>query len=180
MKKTIYVVIAIVAVGIIGLVTYQFFAPKSPKDVVSYSGNGLDIKVEYSRPYKKGRLIFGEAKDQPLLLYGQYWRLGANASTDITFSKNVLFAGKTVAAGTYRMYAVPGAESFRVSLNSEAGVSSAHNEPDYSKDVAQVEIPVQNSEETEQLTITFSDRAPAVNMDIKWDKILLRIPITEQ
>ena len=180
MKKITYVVIAIIAIGIIGLVAYMFLSPKSPKDVVTYSGNGIEIKVEYSRPYKKGRIIFGEVKDQPLLLYGQYWRLGANASTDITFSKNVLFGGKPVAAVTYMMYAVPGAESFQISLNADAGNSAAHNEPDYSKDVAKVDVPAEVSEETEQLTITFADSSPAVNMVVRWDRILLRIPILPQ
>jgi hypothetical protein len=177
MKKKTYVIIAVITVAVIALVGYLLLSPKSPKDVATYSGNGIEIKVEYSRPYKKGRIIFGEVKDQPLLSYGQYWRLGANASTDITFSKNVLFGGKEVSAGTYRMYAVPGAHSFQISLNAEPGVSSAHNEPDYSKDVAKVDVPVRASEETEQFTIAFSDSLPAVNMDIKWDRILLRVPI---
>lgn len=181
MKKVTYALITIVAVAIVGFVLYRFFAsPKSPKDVATYSGNGVEIEVEYSRPYKKGRVIFGEVTDQPLLSYGQYWRLGANASTDITFSKNVLFAGKPVVAGTYRMYAVPGANTFQVSLNSESGISAAHNEPDYSKDVAKVDIPVQSVAETEQLTISFSESSPEVNMDIKWDKTLVRVPITPQ
>jgi hypothetical protein len=181
MKKVTYALITIVAVGILGFVLYRFFAsPKSPKDVAMHNSNGIKIEVEYSRPYKKGRVIFGEVTDQPLLAYGQYWRLGANASTDITFSKNVLFGGKPVAAGTYRMYAVPGASSFQISLNSESGISAAHNEPDYSKDIAKVDIPVQSVAETEQLTITFSEGSPEVNMDIKWDKTLVRVPITPQ
>jgi hypothetical protein len=180
MKKVTYIVIALMVIGIVAFIAFQLLSPKSPKDVVTHSSNGIDLKVEYSRPYKKGRTIFGDVSDQPLLLFGQYWRLGANASTDITFSRNVLFGGKAVAAGTYRMYAVPGAESFEIALNAEPGISAAHNEPDYSKDVAKIDVPVQTSEETEQLTISFSDSAAAVNMDIRWDKILLRIPILPQ
>ena len=53
---------------------------------------GLGATVLYSRPYKKGRLLFGEAKDGALVPYGQYWRLGANESTEITFPINTLFA----------------------------------------------------------------------------------------
>lgn len=180
MKKGRFVLFGILAVGLIGFVVFQLLKPKSPKDMVTYNGDGVEVKVEYSRPYKKGRVIFGEVNDQPLLAYGQYWRLGANASTDITFNKNVLFGGKPVAAGTYRMYAVPGADSFEISLNSEPDISAAHNEPDYSKDVAKVNVPVQKTEETEQLTIEFSDSPSGVNMEIKWDTILLNIPILPQ
>lgn len=177
MKKIIYSIAAIIAIGAIAFVVYQFLVPKSPKDVVTFNGKGIDITVEYSKPYKKGRLIFGEAKDKALLPYGQYWRLGANASTDITFSSDVLFAGKPVQAGTYRMYAVPGPNTFQISLNSEAGVSAAHNEPDYTKDVAKADIPVESGEDTEQLTISFSAAATRINMDIEWDKTRLRVPI---
>ncbi len=180
MKKGTLILLGILAAAILAVVAYQLLKPKSPKDVVNYSGNGIEVKVEYSRPYKKGRVIFGEVSDTPLLSYGQYWRLGANASTDITFSKNVTFGGKPVAAGTYRMYAVPGADSFEISLNSEPGISAAHNEPDYSKDVVKVNIPVQSTGETEQLTISFNDSAQGINMDIKWDKILLTVPILPQ
>jgi hypothetical protein len=180
MKKVTIIIITVLVLGLVGFGIYKIFSPKSPKGVVTYNGSNIHMKVEYSRPYKNGRVIFGDVADHPLLPYGQYWRLGANAATEITFSKDVLFGDKSVAAGTYRMYAVPGAESFQISLNSEVGVSAAHNEPNYSKDVAKVNIPVQRSEQTEQLTIRFSDGSPQINMDILWDATLLQVPITPQ
>src|SRR6267378_8507625 len=102
-------------------------------------------------------VIFGEEKDKALQPYGKYWRLGANAATEITFSKNVNFAGKPVNAGSYRMYAVPGPSSFQVSLNSELGIYFAIREPNYSLDVLKVDAPVTAApNETEQLTINFA------------------------
>ena len=38
------------------------------------------IRVLYSRPQKKGRVIFGD-----LQKYGEVWRLGANESTEVMF-----------------------------------------------------------------------------------------------
>jgi hypothetical protein len=141
----------------------------------------LNIKVTYSQPFKKGRLIFGEEKDKALQPYGKYWRLGANATTDITFSKDVSFAGKPIKSGTYRMYAVPGPTSFQVSLNSEAGVFFGAREPDYTKDVIKVDVPVRESPtETEQFIINFASDSTGVNMDFVWDKIIVRVPITLQ
>ena len=78
------------------------------------------------------------------------------------------------------MYAVPGPGTFQIALNSEAGVSAAHNEPDYTKDVVKVDVPVETVKETEQLSISFSDASNVINMDIEWDKIRLRIPIDAQ
>ncbi len=181
MIKKIAIGIGVVLLAFIGFVMYLNLFPASPPMTIAFSDHGLDVKVSYSRPYKKGRLIFGEAKDNALQPYGKYWRLGANAATEITFSKNVNFAGKPVNAGSYRMYAVPGPTSFQVSLNKETGVYFAVREPNYSLDVLKVEVPVTTPlEETEQFTITFGSDSTAVNMNFIWGKTQFTVPITIQ
>src|SRR5271170_474818 len=124
MKKKILIGVSILGILIIAFVLYGALvvAKRSPIKTSSFNNGGLDVKVVYCQPFKKGRLIFGEEKDKALQPYGKYWRLGANAATEITFSKNISFAGKPVNAGSYRMYAVPGLTSFQISLNSELGV----------------------------------------------------------
>src|SRR5271154_1433998 len=116
MKKKILigvavVVVILVAVGLYGALVIN---KRSPEKTASFSYSGLDIKVVYCQPYKKGRLIFGDAKDNALQPYGKYWRLGANAATQITLSKDINFAGKPIGAGTYRMYTVPGPTTWQV------------------------------------------------------------------
>jgi hypothetical protein len=183
MKKKIFIGLGIaVLLFVIWVVYGVFFAPRpSPLKTTEFSGNGVDIKVVYSQPYKKGRLIFGEEKDGALQPYGKYWRLGANEATEITFSKNINFAGKPVNAGTYRMYAVPNATSWQVSLNSELGVFLGFREPNYDLDVVKIEVPVGVAPaETEQFVINFSNDSTTVNMDFVWDKTQVRIPITIQ
>ena len=79
------------------------------------------------------------------------------------------------------MYAVPGPTSFQISLNSEVGVYFGVAEPDYTKDILKVDIPVSAApSETEKFVIQFSDDSAGVNMDFVWDKILVRVPITIQ
>ena len=140
MKKKIFIGLGVVFIGIVGFFVYANLFPKSPPTTASFSHQGLDIKVTYSQPSKRGRLIFGEEKDGALQPYGKYWRLGANAATEITFSKDITFSGKPVRAGSYRMYALPGADSFQISLNTELGVFFGVTEPDYSKDAVKVSI----------------------------------------
>lgn len=157
-----------------------FFAPKkSPLSSAVYNDKGLDIKVNYSQPSKRGRLIFGEEKDGALQPYGKYWRLGANAATEITINKDITFAGQPVSAGSYRMYAVPGAEAFDVILNNELGVNfGAASEPDHSLDLLTVKIPVEPlMPEAETFTISFESDSIGVNMNMVWDKTRIRIPI---
>ena len=97
------------------------------------------------------------------------------------FSKNISFAGKLVNAGTYRMYAVPNATSWEVSLNSELSVFLAAREPNYDLDVVKVNVPAGVAPaETEQFIINFSNDSTTVNMDFVWDKTQVRIPITIQ
>ena len=182
MKKKIYIGLAVLGVILVGVFLYGTLvvAKKSPIKTTSYNDKGVDIKVVYCQPYKKGRLIFGDEMDGALQPYGKYWRLGANAATEITFSKNINFAGKPINAGTYRMYAVPGPTSFQVSLNSELEVYFGVNEPDYTKDVIKVDLPTEPTDETEQFVINFSSDSTAVNMDFIWDKTKVRVPITIQ
>src|SRR6266496_6809815 len=141
MKKKIFIGLGVLVLAFVLFLVYTAMFPKSPTTSAEFSDRGLDIKVSYSQPSKRGRLIFGEAKDKALQPYGKYWRLGANAATEITFSKNINFAGKPVNAGSYRMYAVPGASSFQVFLNSETGIYFGVNEPDYTKDILKVDVP---------------------------------------
>lgn len=183
MKKKIFIGLGVIGVLLIALVLYAVLvvSKKSPIKTTEFSNNGLNLKVVYCQPYKKGRVIFGEEKDKALQPNGKYWRLGANAATEITFSKNVNFGGKAVNAGTYRIYAVPGANTWQIGLNSELGVYLAVNEPDYALDVAKVEIPVGVAPaETEQLTIDFVADSEATNMNITWDKTQVTVPITVQ
>jgi hypothetical protein len=183
MKKKIFI-----GLGIVGIVLVAFFlyaalvvAKKSPIQTAAFSHQGLDIKVVYCQPYKKGRLIFGEEKDGALQPYGKYWRLGANAATEITFNKNINFAGKPINAGSYRMYAVPGPTSFQVSLNSELGTYFAIREPNYKLDVLKVDVPATTAPaETEQFVINFSSDSTIVKMDFVWDKTLVSVPISIQ
>ena len=82
----------ICVMGIIGFVAFKFMNENerriSPQATVTYKADELDLKIEYSRPYKKGREIFGG-----LVPYNQYWRTGADEATEITFGKEVNLAG---------------------------------------------------------------------------------------
>lgn len=182
MKKKILIGIGAILIIVIGYVAYTLLTTRShsPLATVETTVGDMNVKVVYCRPYKKGRLIFGEESADALLPYGKYWRLGANEATEITFSKDINFAGKPISAGRYRMYTVPNADSWQISLNSEVGKWGAF-EPDYSLDVLKVDVPVQtNPQETEQLTIQFSSDSTGVLMDFIWDKTLIRVPIAQQ
>ena len=182
MKKKIYIGLGLILVGIIAYAAYSalFSRRVSPTQITEFSHEGLDVKVTYCRPLKKGRDIFGDQASGALLPHGKYWRLGANESTEISFNKDIIFAGKPVSAGTYRMYAVPGEKMWQVVLNSQLGTWGTET-PDHSRDVVGVEVPVASAPaETEQFTINLGSIGPATTIDFVWDNTLVSVPITTQ
>ena len=91
----------------------QINVPKpSPLSTVEQKVGLTDVTIAYSRPSKKGRVIFGD-----LVPYGQMWRTGANASTKITFDQDVKIEGNDVPAGTYALYTIPGEAEWEIILH---------------------------------------------------------------
>jgi len=179
MKRKILIGLGIFVALLVAFVAYGVLIgnKKSPAETVALSQNGVDVKVTYCRPFKKGRVIFGDKDAGAVVPYGKPWRLGANAATEISFSKKVSFSGKPVEAGTYRMYAVPGPSSWQVILNSETGKWGAFA-ADPAKDVLTVTVPSAPAPvEAEQFTIRLVGEPAAARMDFTWDKTAVHVPI---
>ncbi len=150
----------------------------SPPGSVTLTFGDLTVTIPYSRPSVRGRVIFGTEAENALQPYGKYWRLGANESTEITVSRDVLFNGQPLKAGTYRMYAVPGPETFDIGLNSELG-TWGYMEPDYALDVLHTQVPVQKKGSvTELYTITMNARDDGIDAVFEWADVSFTIPIT--
>ncbi|HKP92890.1 MAG TPA: DUF2911 domain-containing protein, partial [Chthoniobacterales bacterium] len=87
--------------------------PQASQHAVLKQRVGLtDIEVDYSRPNKNDRLIFGG-----LVPFDKPWRTGANQPTRIKFSAPVKFAEKEVPAGEYVLYTIPGASQWTLVLS---------------------------------------------------------------
>jgi hypothetical protein len=178
MKKKILIGVGIfILILIIGFIYLNYRnRTLSPPGEAVYSKNGLNINISYSRPYVRGRLIFGTEEEGALLPYGKYWRLGANEATEITFTGDVLFNGNDISAGTYKMYAIPGPETFEISLNSELG-NWGYSEPDYGLDILKTKIPVGKGNFVEQFTIRFEEQSNKLLVVIEWSDLKVKIPV---
>lgn len=96
----------------VGLNAQVEFPAPSPLCKIEQRIGLTDVHIEYSRPGVKGRTIFGD-----LVPFGKMWRTGANASTKIEFSKDVVFGGQEVPAGTYALYTIPGEAEWTIVLH---------------------------------------------------------------
>jgi hypothetical protein len=185
MKKKILIVAAVVIMLGAAYVLYLNYENYrlSPRGKAELTSGDLSVAVSYCRPSVRGRLVFGEASQGALQPYGQYWRLGANESTEITFSRDVLFNNQPVKKGTYRMYAVPGKDQFEISLNTELGRWGAF-EPDYSKDILKMKVPRSNTQSpVEQYTIKLEkmDADPtSMNLIFEWSDTRFSVPVKAQ
>ncbi len=147
----------------------------SPEEVNTFQLGDATMTVDYSRPGKKGRVIFGE-----LVPYGKVWRTGANEATTITVDKDIRVGGLPLAAGKYTLWTIPQATSWTVILNSKTyswGVTyGGEAQRDPAADVVKVEVPVQAlAEVVEKFTIDVTPEPASLNL--KWDQTLVSIPL---
>jgi hypothetical protein len=177
MKKIITIIGLIIVVLVIGYFGLRAFTKiASPEANASYQKDDLQITVEYCRPSKKGRVIFGELEP-----YGKVWRTGANEATEISFSKPVLFGAKPLPPGTYTLFTIPQPDTWTVILNSALDQWGAFSY-DESKDVLRVQVPADSTPEvTEMFTIDFVEANNAtVHMRLLWDRTRVEVPIQKQ
>ena len=180
MKKIIVsVIVIVISVGFYFIYPI-WINPKSPRAKASLQVEELKIEVRYSSPLKRGRLIFGTEDQEPLLTYGKYWRLGANAPTKISIDKDIKFAGKVLKSGNYSMYAVPYKNYWDITLNSQIS-SSGFERPDPSFDIITVSIDLSSSTTpVEQFTISLNKMGSNATMTMEWDKVAVVVPIEIQ
>ena len=177
MKKVIFGIFIILTAGLLYIIYPIWINPKSPKQIDVYKFQELNIEVSYSRPSKRGRLIFGKEDQKPLLPYGKYWRLGANAPTTITFSEDVKFAGKNLKQGKYCIYVTPYEKYWKLTLNSQIN-SSSYERPDPSFDVFTQDINLNyNSHSVEKLKISLKNNHSDIDLFVEWDNVFIMIPI---
>ena len=130
------------------------------------------VKITYSQPQKKNREIFGN-----LVPYGNVWRTGANESTEITTTKNILVNDVLLKAGTYSIFTIPEEEKWTVIINSDVGMWGAYNY-NPKKDLWRFEVPVQRNDKTfEPFTISFDQRNDVADLLMMWDNVKVSIPI---
>lgn len=183
MKKKILIGIGIILLIVIGVFTYMVSTTKkhSPAAVAEYKQNGLDITVNYCRPYKKGRIVFGDKSTGALQPYGEYWRVGANEATTINFTTPVLFNGAAIAPGKYALYAIPGSSNWTIALNTENDRWGA-SQPDEKNDVLRTQVASDvNADLQEQFLVSFEPvNEGSVNLVLHWDNTKVRIPVARK
>jgi hypothetical protein len=151
-------------------------SPSPTQTLIQDFGLGK-IEIVYSRPSLKGRAAFGNGS--VLAPTGIVWRTGANSATKVTFSHPVTIGNKTLAAGAYGLFTIPGEKEWTIifNSNSKGWGSFTYNE---AEDVVRVNVkPEITSNSTETFIIGVGDITPeTAAIYLKWDKTLVSVPIS--
>lgn len=134
------------------------------------------VTITYSSPSVKGRNVWDpEGKLAP---YGKVWRAGANEATIFETDKEIKFEGKSLAAGKYSLFAIPGEKEWKIILNSQVGQwgikrgGEANRDP--ANDVLTVDIkPRKSATMNEKLAYEVTSNGVV----LKWENVEVPISI---
>ncbi len=151
---------------------------KSLKASVSQTiGTDTEIKIVYSRPGVKGRVIWGELEPYGLHEGNKYsknkpfpWRAGANENTTIEFSKDATVDGKDLAAGKYGLHMIPGEKEWVIIFSKKNDIwgSFAYDE---ANDALRITVTPTEAEHEEWLLYGFDDLAGiSATVFLHWGK----------
>ena len=133
-----------------------------------------EFEVKYSRPSMRGREIFGN-----LVPFNKIWRTGADNSTKISFSTDVIINDKTILAGSYSIFSIPNQNNWTIMFYSDVELWGVPRDWSDDKivfsstfDVKKINNPV------ETFTISFDDLTNNdMNMTISWENTSVNIKI---
>ncbi len=173
MKKILFVLMTVL--GLSATAQVKMPAASPTQTLIQDFGLGK-IEITYSRPGIKGRTVFGNGS--LLAPYGIVWRTGANGATKVTFSDAVTIGGKTLAAGDYALFTIPGEKEWTIIFNTN---SKSWGSFDYkeAEDVVRLKVaPEMTSNFTETFLISVGNITPeSATINLKWGKVLVNIPI---
>ena len=105
----------------------------STRDTVNATIGDAKIWIDYGRPAKRGREIWGK-----LVPYDTTWRFGANSAAQMRTDKDLEFNGVTVPAGFYSLWLYPSKGQSFLIVNSQTGQWGTMY--DASKDIARIPL----------------------------------------
>ena len=172
MKKTFVIVLIAAMVQSVGYSQLRLPAPSPTQTIKQDFGIG-SIELNYSRPGKKDRKIFGD-----LVPYGKVWRTGANNATRIKFNEDVMIGGQPLKAGEYAVFTIPNENEWEIIINK--GTENWGTQYNQADDILRVKAKSSKlNDAVETFTMQFDNvKATSADLKIMWDKTAVAVPIT--
>lgn len=148
----------------------------SPLAIATARYKDTYLKIVYSQPHKRGREIFGKT-----VPYNQVWRTGANETTEITITKDILINNQPLKAGTYSLLTIPSKGNWTIIVNSDVGMWGSYNY-NIKQDILRFDVSVETLTEVvyEPFTILIDQKTDKATISLLWDKTKVTFPIQFQ
>jgi hypothetical protein len=94
----------------------------SPADSVRATVSGAHIAIDYGRPSRRGRVIFGN-----IVPWGRVWRTGAGAATALRADRGLQIGGTRVPAGLYTLWTIPTPTGWTLIVSRATGAEATYD-----------------------------------------------------
>ncbi len=172
--KNLFSFFLVAAMFLSTVVSAQIKTPAASQTAKFQTTVGLtDVSLEYSRPNKNNRKIFGD-----LVAYDVLWRTGANKNSIVTFSDDVMVGGKELKKGSYAIFTKPGMTSWEVYFYSDTENWGTPEKWDDAKVAAKVMVAPASVSTVETFTINVDNVTnESFVLDIRWDNVSVPVKI---
>jgi hypothetical protein len=144
----------------------------SPRDTAWGEVGTARVMVDYGRPSRRGRVVFGH-----VVPWGRVWRTGANAATQLTTDSPLTIGDRTIPAGSYSLWTIPRPKGATLIVNARTGQWGTHY--DRRSDVARVEMARDTlAEPVERFTIGLEPAGAGAVLRLSWETTSYWVPVS--
>jgi hypothetical protein len=151
---------------------HQGLGALSPRDSAVADLGGAHLAVDYGRPFKRGRTVFGA-----IVPWGEVWRTGANEATGFTTTRDLQIGGVAVPAGKYTLWTLPTESGWKLIVNRETGQWGTEYHAE--QDLARIDMRTRKlSTPVEEFTIKLEPSGTGGVLRLQWDDTEAFVPVT--
>ncbi|MGH7528010.1 MAG: DUF2911 domain-containing protein [Gemmatimonadales bacterium] len=144
----------------------------SPRDTARAQIGAARLEVDYGRPQKRGREIFGK-----VVPWNQVWRTGANAATQFSTDAALVCGTDTIPAGKYTLWTLPAQRGTKLIVNQQTGQWGT--DYDGSQDLVRIDLRRESlPAPVERFTIAVEPSGNGGVLRLSWDTTSFALPFT--
>jgi hypothetical protein len=144
----------------------------SPRDTLWATVAAAHLRLDYGRPRKRGREIFGG-----VVPWNKVWRLGANAATQLTTDRDLRIGDQVIPKGEYSLWMLPEPIIAKLIVNRQTGRWGTEYDSTHDLcrlDLARYTLP----SPVEAFTIAVTPRDSGGVLTLSWDQTAFFLPFT--
>jgi len=144
----------------------------SPRDTARANIAGATLLVDYGRPSKRGRRVFGG-----IVPFNRVWRTGANRATHFTTNRTLELGNALLPPGQYTLWTIPAESGWTLVVNNQTGQWGTDHDPRFDRfhmpmQVTSLAAPV------ETFTIVVEPAGAGGVIRLRWDTVEASVPFT--